>query len=130
MASSLSSSLINDFTKDEQHCKCKENSDSSSCVRNRMHRKEMVMVSRQFIWENLKRDNFFLLKEFRRWNLSIQFITGTLDWQIRKSSLFFLLVNTTVLASHNNKDQEQGEAAALLHKSITEEEFRMMLMQL
>ncbi|KAK7271951.1 hypothetical protein RJT34_28248 [Clitoria ternatea] len=100
-------------------------------------KKEMATVPGQLIWEIVKRNNSFLVKEFGNGTQSVQFSREPNNLYNLNSYKFSGLANKkTVTIQPAGKDQsvllattktkKQNKPSALLHKSVMKKEFRRM----
>ncbi|KAF3450642.1 hypothetical protein FNV43_RR06731 [Rhamnella rubrinervis] len=97
----------------------------------------MTTVPGQLIWEIVKKNNSFLVKEFGRGNASVQFSKESNNLYNLNSYKHSGLANKkTVTIQPVGKDQavllattktkKQNKPSALLHKSVMKKEFRRM----
>ncbi|WCJ42627.1 60S ribosomal protein L28-2 [Euphorbia peplus] len=97
----------------------------------------MATVPGQLIWEIVKRNNSFLVKEFGRGNAGVQFSKETNNLYNLNSFNYSGLANKkTVSIQSGGKDlsvvlatsktKKQNKPASLLHKSVMRKEFRSM----
>ncbi|KAJ1411138.1 Ribosomal L28e/Mak16 [Sesbania bispinosa] len=97
----------------------------------------MATVPGQLVWEIVKRNNSFLVKEFGRGTQSVQFSKEPNNLFNLNSFKYSGLANKkTVTIQPAGKDQsvvlattktkKQNKPAALLHKSVMKKEFRRM----
>ncbi|GMY34534.1 60S ribosomal protein L28-2-like [Fagus crenata] len=97
----------------------------------------MAAVPGQLIWEIVKKNNSFLVKEFGRGTASVQFSKEPNNLYNLNSYKHSGLANKkTVTIQSEGKDQsvllatsktkKQNKPAALLHKSVMKKEFRRM----
>ncbi|XP_065850913.1 large ribosomal subunit protein eL28y [Euphorbia lathyris] len=97
----------------------------------------MATVPGQLIWEIVKRNNSFLVKEFGRGNAGVQFSKESNNLYNLNSFKYSGLANkktvsiqpggkdlSVVLAT--SKTKKQNKPASLLHKSVMRKEFRSM----
>ncbi|KAG4945106.1 hypothetical protein AAZX31_15G022000 [Glycine max] len=97
----------------------------------------MATVPGQLIWEVVKKNNSFLVKEFGRGTQSVQFSREPNNLYNLNTFKYSGLANKkTVTVQPAGKDQsvllattktkKQNKPAALLHKSVMKKEFRRM----
>ena len=97
----------------------------------------MATVPGQLIWEVVKKNNSFLVKEFGRGTQSVQFSREPNNLYNLNTFKYSGLANQkTVTVQPAGKDQsvllattktkKQNKPAALLHKSVMKKEFRRM----
>ncbi|XP_007012919.2 PREDICTED: 60S ribosomal protein L28-2 [Theobroma cacao] len=97
----------------------------------------MATVPGQLIWEIVKKNNCFLVKEFGRGNASVQFSKESNNLCNLNSYKHSGLANKrTVTIQYGGKDQsvllatsktkKQNKPASLLHKSVMRKEFPRM----
>ncbi|KAK6236440.1 hypothetical protein SCA6_011777 [Theobroma cacao] len=97
----------------------------------------MATVPGQLIWEIVKKNNCFLVKEFGRGNASVQFSKESNNLYNLNSYKHSGLANKkTVIIQYGGKDQsvllatsktkKQNKPASLLHKSVMRKEFPRM----
>ncbi|XP_059432290.1 large ribosomal subunit protein eL28y [Corylus avellana] len=97
----------------------------------------MATVPDQLVWEIVKRNNCFLVKEFGRGNASVQFSKESNNLYNLNSYKHSGLANRkTVTIQPSGKDQsvalattktkKQNKPASLLHKSVMRKEFPRM----
>ncbi|XP_022729916.1 60S ribosomal protein L28-2-like isoform X3 [Durio zibethinus] len=97
----------------------------------------MATVPGQLIWEIVKKNNCFLVKEFGRGNASVQFSKESNNLYNLNSYKHSGLANKkTVTIQSGGKDQsvllatsktkKQNKRASLLHKSVMKKEFPRM----
>ena len=105
--------------------------------RKQKKKKEMATVPGQLIWEMVKKNNSFLVKEFGRGTQSVQFSREPNNLYNLNSFKYSGLANKkTVTIQPAGKDQsvllattktkKQNKPAALYHKSVMRKEFRRM----
>ncbi|XP_031257828.1 60S ribosomal protein L28-2-like [Pistacia vera] len=96
----------------------------------------MTTVPGSLIWEIVKKNNCFLVKEFGRGTASVQFSKEANNLYNLNSFKHSGLANTKTVTIQPGKDQfvllattktkKQNKPASLLHKSLLKKEFRRM----
>ncbi|KAJ4717948.1 putative 60S ribosomal protein L28 [Melia azedarach] len=96
----------------------------------------MATVPGQLIWEIVKKNNCFLVKEFGRGSASVQFSKEPNNLYNLNSFKHSGLANKKTVTIQPGKEQvvvlattktkKQNKPAALLHKSVMKKEFRRM----
>ncbi|OAY36544.1 60S ribosomal protein L28-2 [Manihot esculenta] len=96
----------------------------------------MATVPGQLIWEIVKKNNSFLVKQFGRGSAGLQFSKESNNLYNLNSYKHSGLANKKTVTIQPGKDQsvvlattktkKQNKPAALLHKSIMKKEFRRM----
>ncbi|KAJ0008297.1 hypothetical protein Pint_28880 [Pistacia integerrima] len=96
----------------------------------------MTTVPGSLIWEIMKKNNCFLVKEFGRGTASVQFSKEANNLYNLNSFKHSGLANTKTVTIQPGKDQsvllattktkKQNKPASLLHKSLLKKEFRRM----
>ncbi|KAF2301993.1 hypothetical protein P3X46_001515 [Hevea brasiliensis] len=96
----------------------------------------MATVPGQLIWEIVKKNNSFLVKQFGRGSASVQFSKESNNLYNLNSFKHSGLANKKTITIQPGKDQsvvlattktkKQNKPVALLHKSVMKKEFRRM----
>ncbi|KAK7294305.1 hypothetical protein RJT34_17193 [Clitoria ternatea] len=99
-------------------------------------KEKMATVPGQLVWEIVKKNNSFLVKQFGRGTQSIQFSRETNNLYNLNSFKYSGLANKKTVTIQPGKDlsvllattktKKQNKPASVLHKSLMKKEFRRM----